>query len=166
MNVIPATSLLRSDLFETRDRVTTTDVCVAYTDTTADPRIDAAYLDYTDAKRRYLGLTFHYIIKVDGSVEIGRNPSAISSRLPRQDQPTAILIGVVGGRDAAGKRITTVTDAQRDSVEALLQALADALQVSLGVTDYVADKQERDALIQQEEADEALEEILDLAESA
>lgn len=157
MKITRATTLLRTALFATRERTETTDVVISYTDTVPDPRIDAAFMDWFDARKYYLGAAFHYIVKTDGTVEIARNPRTISSRVNRQDQGHSIIIGLVGGRDEDGLRVTTINPAQREAVEELLQGLADTLQVPLGVTDYIQQKQLRDQAIMAEQADENLE---------
>jgi hypothetical protein len=51
-------------------------------------------------------------------------------------QHEAIFIGVVGGLEATtGHRIATITDAQNEAAEWLLQELADTLEVPLEITD-------------------------------
>lgn len=50
----------------------------------------------------------------------------------------AIFIGVVGGLAAdTGYRIDTITDAQNEAVEWLAQDLADAVSVSLEITNHI-----------------------------
>lgn len=165
MKINRATHTLKTDAFSTRDRETTRGIVVAYTDTIADPRIDAQFLDEFDSRKAYLGATYHFVVKVDGTVEIGRKPSTISSRIKKVLQPDHILIGVVGGRDEDGNRVTTITDAQRNTVELLMQRISDALQVPLEVTDYVENKRLRDEAAQAEVIEEELEEAMDLAEA-
>lgn len=164
MKITRATNLLRVDLFATRERDQTTDVVVSYTDTIPDPRIDADFLDYADARRNYFGATYHYVIKTSGQIEIARDPRTISSRVRKIDQPHSILIGVVGGRDEDGNRISTINPAQREAVEVLLQSLADSLQVPLGVTDYIESQQLRDQAEADAKADDDLEAAMDAAE--
>lgn len=139
---------------------------MAYTDHVPDPRIDAQFLDEFDSRKAYLGCTYHFVVKVDGTAEIGRKPSTISSRIKKNLQHDHILIGVVGGRDEEGNRVSTITPAQRNTVELLMQKIAEALQVPLTVTDYVENKRLRDEAIQADQVEEELEEAMDLAEQA
>ena len=166
MKINRAASTLKTDAFQTSDRETTRGIVVAYTDTIADPRIDAEFLDWTDASRAYLGCTYHFVVRVDGTAEIGRSPRTISSRIKKTLQHDHILIGVVGGRDEEGNRVTTITDAQRNTVELLMQKISDALQVPLEVTDHVENKRLRDEAAQAEHVEDELEQAMDAAEQA
>lgn len=138
LTIRPAACRLRVDMFPTRERPETTALNISYTNTIADYRIDAAAMDYFDARRSYLGCTFHYVIMLDGSIEIGRDPKTLSSRgrcaARRHD---TVFIGVVGGlNDEDGRRKDTITDAQREAVAKLEQAIADTLDTSLDVIDF------------------------------
>ncbi|NKX40404.1 hypothetical protein HGG71_02855 [Rhodobacteraceae bacterium R_SAG2] len=98
-------------------------------------------MDYFDARKSYLGCTFHYVILLDGSVEIGRNPKTLSSRgrSARRRRDT-VFIGVVGGLNYEdGKRKDTITDAQREAVADLEQAIADTLSIPLNVIDFTVE---------------------------
>lgn len=167
LKVRPAACPLRTDLFPTRLRAATDNLNISYTGTIPDDRIDAAATDYFDAGKSYLGITFHYIIMTDGTVEIGRDPRTLSSRgrsvAHRLD---TIFIGVVGGLAFDdGKRLDTITEAQRETIAHLEQAIADALGKPLDVIDHTIEwtrRAEVDAVNEAKEA--AFEAALDRAE--
>lgn len=167
LKIRPAACRLRIDAFPTVERTETAALNIAYTNTIADDRIDAAAMDYLDACKSYLGCTFHFVILLDGMVEIGRNPKTLSSRgrsaARRYD---TIFIGVVGGLNCeTGTREDTMTDAQRDAVAALEQAIADTLNKPLDVIDFTVGWTGRADADATEEAEEiALEEQLDRTE--
>jgi hypothetical protein len=152
MKISRSSAILRTEYFDTLHRDSTTGLTVAYTDHFPDDRIDAAVIDHTDAQRSYFGCTYHYIVRTTGAVEIGRDPRTLTPRGNSNLAATNILIGVVGGRNESGKRVTTITPRQREAIEALMQSISDALQVPLEVTDYVHDKALRDEQIAQEKA--------------
>ncbi len=127
--------------------------------------MDAAALDYFDACKGFLSVSYHYVVPTSGRIEIGRSPQTRTSRGSYFQRQNEIWIGVVGGRDEEGNRVSTETPEQRDAVEELIQAVADCLQTSLVVTDYVADKTLRDQLATQEEADIQREAELDASEA-
>jgi hypothetical protein len=151
LTIRPAACRLRVDTFPTRERLSTTGLNISYTNTIPYDRIDAHAMDYFDACKAYLGCTFHYVIRLDGVVEIGRNPKTLSSRgrsaTRRHD---TIFIGVVGGLNFEdGKRIDSITDAQREAVAELEQAIADTLNSPLDVNDRTVgwtDRADADAI--------------------
>jgi len=167
MIIRPAACRLRTDAFSTREREVTTGINFSYTNTIADSRIDAAAMDCEDCCKGYFGVSFHYVILIDGSVEIGRNPRTISSRgrspLRRLD---TLFVGVVGGLNfETGKREDTITEAQREAVANLEQAIADILQTPLDVIDFTVEWRGRVKIDEAEEAKEAaFEEALDRVE--
>lgn len=126
---------LRTDLFKTKRRDSTDRILVRYTRTEADPRIDAEYLDMASSARGYLGIPFHYLILVSGTVEIGRNPNVIAAYGRKIDTQHQIVVGVVGGLNSDGGQIATMDAGQSEALEELLQGLADAFGVPLEVTD-------------------------------
>ena len=139
MQVHRAVGSLRTELFPVMYRERTDKVVLNYTGHVPDPRLDAQAIDLLDASRHYLGCTHHYIIGTSGRIEIGRDPLTRSPRTrTKRFHNQAIFVGVVGGLAAAtGNRIATITDAQHEAVEWLLQALADTLNVALEVADHI-----------------------------
>ena len=134
-----AVSTLRTEMFTTVERAKTNKAVVAYTGHTADPRIDAQFIDGSDCSKGYFGCSHHYIINTAGMIEVGRDPKTRSSRTRmRRMHHEAIFIGVVGGLATdTGYRITTVTPEQNEAVEWLLQELANTLGTSLEITDHI-----------------------------
>ena len=134
-----------------------------------DPRIDAAFLEPIDSKKGFFGLTYHYIIRTNGHIEIGRNPKTISSAGKRHLQHSQIVIGIVGGLsfDADNnsvKQVANETPEQEASLEWLMQALADTLRVPLEVTDgreYLQSRKHLPEDAHEEPRDENGEPILD-----
>lgn len=134
--VSPAKVTLRTDLFKTRLRDQTLGIRFVYTYSVPDPRIDAAYLDYREACRKNLGISYHYVICTNGDIEVSRDPMTISAAGPRYQRSTHIAVGVVGGlSETTGKSCKTLTAAQADSMSYLEQALSDALNVPLEIED-------------------------------
>ncbi len=130
---------IRTDFFTTRERPSTLGCWIRYTGTLNDPRIDAVFIDDLDGKKKYFGCTYHYLIRSDGTIELGRDPKTISSVGKKHVQPHQIVIGVVGGLafgdNGSVDQAATDTPEQEASVEWLLQALADTLNVPLEITD-------------------------------
>ena len=134
-----AAGLLRTELFPVMDREKTNRVILGYTGHTPDPRIDAQAIDTLDASLGYLGGSHHYVVTTEGRIEVGRDPWTRSPRTrTKRYQREGIFVGVVGGINAEnGHRLATITEAQNEAVEWLLQALADNLGVELEVVDHV-----------------------------
>ena len=138
---------------------------MAYTDHLPDERIDAHAVDYTDASLGFFGCTYHYLIKPSGVIEIGRDPRTHTSRGSPAHCALNILIGVVGGRNEEGERVSTITSAQREAAEELMQALANVLQVPLELTDAVENRALRELRLKEERAEIKMEERLDQLEA-
>ncbi|WP_425091091.1 hypothetical protein [Tropicimonas sp. S265A] len=140
MQISPASSFLRVDHLKTLPREVTEGFIVNYTNTIADPRIDAHFFDHLDAQRGFLGCAFHYIVKTNGTVELGRDPLTVSTRSKNHFvRATQIMIGVVGGLDhETGKASKTITKEQEAAVENLMRLFTDALGVPLAVSSYVS----------------------------
>lgn len=132
-------------MFRTRQRDVTESIFVGYLNTPPDPRIDVKVIDEFDACHHHFGCTWHYLIKVDGTVEAGRDLLTIGAQPKRSGlKLRCISIGIVGGRDSETYELTdTITTEQEASLEALMQWLADTLQVSLEVEDRVTDRAAR-----------------------
>lgn len=168
MQVRRAACNLRTELFPTLPRESTESLSIAYTNTAADPRIDAAAIDAFDAQKSVFGILFHYVIKIDGTIEIGRDPRTRSTRTRNHAATmSAIHVGVVGGLDPeTGDRAQTTTPEQEGAVEWLMQKLADTLNVPLEVHDarerWTVEARRDHA---ESEAEAALEATLDAAET-
>lgn len=160
-----ADTYLRTTMFATSFREKTTGLFVRYTHHPADPRIDAAIIDIEHAKTGRFGIGWHYLVLVDGTVELCRHPLTVGAMGRHAHKPHNIFVGVVGGRDReTGKFSETLTDAQREALEELYQRLADTLGVPLEIDESL----EKFTTVQhdQDEAAEAeLEERLDRNEA-
>lgn len=127
---------LRTSFFKTREREKTSSIGVQYVGTLADPRFTANDIDAIHCARGAFGVNFHYIIRLDGTVEIGRNPRTISTRTRNWfAQQEGIAIGLIGGFDEEARRVQTTTPEQARAVELLIQAIADALNTPLEIHD-------------------------------
>ncbi|UWR03261.1 N-acetylmuramoyl-L-alanine amidase [Ruegeria conchae] len=148
-------------MFATLPREKTTGLVVRYTHHPPDPRIDAAIIDIEHAKTGRLGIGWHYLVQVDGTVELCRHPLTHGAVGRDNFTRSHIQIGVVGGRDReTGKFSETLTTAQRDALEALYQKLADTLGVPLEIDESL----EKFTLLQHDQseaADVELEDRLD-----
>jgi len=119
------------------DREVTKSINIQFTGTAPDHRIDAAFLDHFDCVHGAFGIQWQYVVRMDGTVEIGRDPRTRSSRTRSPFAHTeALHIGVVGGyNQETGERVQTTTAAQARAIEELLQSCADALNTPLEVFD-------------------------------
>ena len=137
--VTRAVSTLRTEHFQTIKRERTNKLLLTYTGHVPDPRIDAHYVDSSDAMKSYFGITYHYIIKTNGDIEVGRNPLTCSTgSRQKRFQKGAIFIGIVGGLAAeTGYRKDTITPEQEASLEWLMQVISNNLEVELEVVDYI-----------------------------
>jgi hypothetical protein len=148
-------------MFATLPREKTTGLFVRYTHHPPDPRIDAAIIDAEHAKTGRLGIGWHYLVLVDGVVELCRHPLTVGAMGRHVQKSHNIFVGVVGGRDReTGKFSETLTTAQRGALEALYQKLADTLGVALEIDESL----EKFTLAHHERAEAAeaeLEESLD-----
>lgn len=173
LDIRRAPTRLRTDYFKTRTRDLSeiTDVLIKYGPTIPDPRIDANFFDAVLPSKGYFGVPFHYVVKMDSTVEVARDPLTTSTVGHRIHVPHNLTIGVVGGLDEeTGARIDTLTDAQREAIEELLQRLADFLCKPLEVTDLTAgwaqgSNTAQSKLDAQEAAEAAHEEALAAAEA-
>jgi hypothetical protein len=141
IEIVAPSHPLRTDFFKTRARDRTTSIFVGYLNSPPDPRIGAKVADQIDAGRSYFGVRWNFILKVDGTIEHARGwrtiPAAPSK--PAWLAQECISIGIVGGIDWSLKHANTITPEQEASLEALMQHLANTLQVPLEVTDRVTD---------------------------
>ncbi|MCA0906063.1 hypothetical protein LCM27_06595 [Ruegeria marisrubri] len=152
-------------MFPTLHREKTTGLFVRYTGHPPDTRIDATIIDIEHAKIGRLGIGWHYLVLVDGTIQICRHPLSIGAMDRDVHKMHNIQIGCIGGRDReTGKFSETLTSAQRAALEELYQELANTLGVPLEIDESL----EKFTLAQNEkdEAAEAeLEERLDRAEA-
>lgn len=149
LHVTPPRKTIRTDLFTTRERASTRGVLVRYSNTVNDQRIDAVALDAWDCTRGYFGCVSHFVVRSDGRVERGRDPRTISSAPKPWLSQDHIVVTVVGGLDEDAAFQANDTEQQTEALEALLQAIATALNVPLEITDqraYLRNKAYQDYL--------------------
>ena len=134
---------LRTDAFRTCPRGTTKGIYTCYLGTPSDPRLDVNDIDRLHGATGRFGVAVHYVIQIDGTIQIARHPMTISAFGPHRLRHSHIAVGLVGGRDQdTGKQETSMTPEQREALEWLYQSLADALQVPLDVTEWLGEKQD------------------------
>lgn len=83
---------------------------------------DAADIDKWHRERGWNGIGYHYVVKLDGTVEKGRNINKTGSHV-RGHNTRSIGICYIGGVDKDGKPKDTRTDAQKASLAALIGEL-------------------------------------------
>ncbi len=156
---------LRTTMFATLPREKTTGLFVRYTHHPPDQRIDAAIVDAEHAKTGRFGIGYHYLVLVDGTIEVCRHPLSVGAIGRENFTRSHIQVGVVGGRDReTGKFSETLTSAQRAALEELYQKVADTLGVPLEI-DESLEKFSNQQHEQNEAAEAELEDRLDRAEA-
>lgn len=154
IRISPSLRHLRSCLFATAHREATDRVLIQFTNNVPDPRLDVTFLDAIHARFGYIGFRGHFLIRADenGTIEQGRpflSRAALKSSL---DALGTVLILVVGGKNEDGQRVYTKTAAQEESLEWLLQLIANYAQRDIEVTDLTEPSaRELEAMLEQEE---------------
>mgnify|MGYP001823256391 CR=1 FL=1 len=92
---------------------------------------------YRDASQAFLSITYHYVVRSDGRVEIGRNPRTVSTRGRVTAHHCNLYVGVVGGRTKDGWPDYSITDAQHEATERLMQEISNVLNTPLEITGNV-----------------------------
>lgn len=87
-----------------------------------DIKTDVKVIDRWHRQRGFLMVGYHYVIKTDGSIEVGRDEDAIGAHVEGYNS-RSIGICLVGGVDAAGKSVNNFGDTQMLSLLALLKEL-------------------------------------------
>ena len=84
--------------------------------------VDAKTIDKWHKQRGWKGIGYHYVIKLDGTVEKGRNDEEVGAHCTNHNA-NSIGIVYVGGLDNNGKPKDTRTGAQKESMWNLLRIL-------------------------------------------
>lgn len=84
--------------------------------------ISAATIRSWHLKQGWSDIGYHFVIRLDGSVEKGRDESKVGSHVKGQNTGS-IGVVYVGGVDAAGKPKDTRTAAQKETTAALIRNL-------------------------------------------
>ena len=83
---------------------------------------DASDIDLWHKQRGWSGIGYHYVIKLDGTVETGR-PLARAGAHARGHNANSIGVCYIGGVDANNKPLDTRTPAQKVSMDKLIDKL-------------------------------------------
>lgn len=118
---------LRSELFKTMERDSTRFITVRDTLTAPigpdDPSFyDAFYFDAQHCRQGRLGIGYHFLVLVDGTIQLCRDVDTCGAHSRDLDR-ISVCIGVVGGKDAEGNRAYTRTSEQEASVGQLIKVL-------------------------------------------
>lgn len=103
--------------------------------------IDAATIDKWHKQRGWRGIGYHYVVKLDGTIEKGRKEEEIGAHVKYHNRNT-IGICYVGGLDKDMKPKDTRTEAQKSSLLSLIKGLKKRYPdaIILGHRDYSEDK--------------------------
>ena len=141
LSIVKPKANLRTEMFKTSRRDWSSLgpdklplIKIAHTLTIPHPAIDAAFIDLLDAQRGYFSASSHYLVRMNGVVEVMRDPNTISTRF-RNETNRTISIAVVGGLDYKGNLTDTSTDAQNEAIEELIQLITDQLGVPCEVAE-------------------------------
>ena len=99
-----------------------TEIIVHCTATRERLDIGAAEIDRYHSQRGFDSIGYHYVVRLDGSIEKGRDESAVGAHCLSHNV-CSIGVAYVGGLDADGKPKDTRTPAQKRSLSALLTEL-------------------------------------------
>ena len=99
-----------------------TEIIVHCSATKEGRRFCAADIDRWHKQRGWDGCGYHFVVLLDGTVEIGRPLSKVGAHTIGHNSQS-IGICYIGGLDADGKPADTRTDAQRSSMRALIAAI-------------------------------------------
>ena len=99
-----------------------TEIIVHCTATRERLDIGAAEIDRYHRQRGFDSIGYHYVVRLDGSIEKGRDESAVGAHCLSHNV-YSIGVAYVGGLDADGKPKDTRTPAQKRSLSALLTEL-------------------------------------------
>lgn len=104
----------------------------------------AADIDRWHRERGFNGIGYHFVIRLDGTIEAGRQLELPGAHTSGHNKDT-IGICYIGGLDASGKAKDTRTDEQKEALRWLITAVRKYLPSGLGLTvkghrDYSPDK--------------------------
>ncbi len=97
-------------------------IVVHCTATPADRDVSVADIDRWHRARGWEGIGYHYVVLLDGTVAVGRDPDRVGAHC-RGHNRTSIGVAYVGGLDASGRPSDTRTPAQRQALLQLLTVL-------------------------------------------
>ena len=85
-----------------------------------NPATDAKVIDRWHRQRGFLMIGYHFVIKTDGVVEVGRDEDAIGAHVEGYNA-NSIGICMVGGVDKEGKSVNNFSEAQFKSLSEILK---------------------------------------------
>ena len=94
--------------------------------------LSAKDIDRMHKQKGYRGIGYHYVIRLDGSVQKGRDDSRQGAHVKGHNKGN-IGICLVGGLDAAGKAKNTYSEEQMHALFALLLDLCEKYEVDFGL---------------------------------
>ena len=103
-------------------RKSTTRLVIHCTATRAGNFLDATTVDKWHRDQRWAGIGYHYLIRLDGTIESGRPINAVGSHVAGHNS-NSVSICYVGGLDKQGKPKDTRTGNQKDSMKLLRKSL-------------------------------------------
>jgi len=98
------------------------EIIIHCTDTPKGMDVGVAEIDDWHRQKGWQGCGYHFVVRLDGSVEVGRDLNRAGAHC-KDHNPFSIGIAYVGGRNADGETDDTRTPAQKVALKALLVAL-------------------------------------------
>lgn len=114
---------LRTDLFKTQARDETRVIAVRDTNTLPDPEIDATVIDRKHCAQGRLGIGYHFLVLTSGIIQLCRDIATVGSH-SRDYDVISVAVGVVGGKDEAGKLVNTRTEEQLEAISDINEYLS------------------------------------------
>ena len=114
--------MLRTELFRTLDRDATRFIAVRDTITLPCSTITVQDMDAKHCRQGRLGIGWHYLILIDGTVETGRSETTCGSHSKDLDR-VSVAVALVGGLNEAGARANTRTPEQLKTLAGLIKRL-------------------------------------------
>lgn len=114
--------MLKAEVFKTMDRAETRFIAVRDTLTLPDPSIDAYEIDRKCSRQGRLGIGVHFLINMDGDVQLARPVETVGSHSRNYDN-VSVAVGVVGGLNEDGDREYTRSPEQEEVLSDLVTFL-------------------------------------------
>lgn len=103
-------------------RKETTEIIIHCAATKPSMKVDATVIDRWHRERGWLKIGYHYVIGMDGTIEIGRDVDSIGAHAKGYNA-SSIGICLVGGLSEDGEPEDNYTDAQWDMLWVLVKGL-------------------------------------------
>jgi N-acetylmuramoyl-L-alanine amidase len=113
---------LRTDLFQTVARTDTRVIAVRDTLTPPKQSTDAYEIDTAHCRQGRLGIGYHFLILIDGTIQLCRRIATCGSHSKHLDD-ISVAIGVVGGITEDGDRASTRNPEQEQSLADLTRVV-------------------------------------------